>query len=130
MNAREAAAKARAFVLQAWQRACTSVKKQGPMAIRDEGAVDWVSGAIAEGRHQGQSTEEIAAVVMFRTVTGHPFVDCNHRTSVVLASSLLKADGYDTDLSDEEMVAFAKSIDAEDLSEDDVEAWVRASFSA
>ena len=93
--------------------------------VRDQGVIDWVADGIEYARRAGLSVEEVAAIALFRTTTGHPFMDGNHRTGVALLLALLLYDGFELRVSNREIGEFSKSVDRDELSLGDVVAWIR-----
>jgi prophage maintenance system killer protein len=93
--------------------------------VREEGTVDWIGDWIDNGERKKKDPLEIAAVALYRTVVGHPFVDCNHRIGSILALSILKKDGYSVDVSMSEFTEFARSIDKIGRGQEEVVEWIR-----
>jgi death-on-curing family protein len=109
----------------------TVIRQGGPVecrTIRDEGTIDWIADGIDHATELNRPIQEVAAIAFYRTVTGHAFVDCNHRTGAALAISLLAAQGFKPSIPDDEIAAFTKSVDRDGLSRDEVLAWIRKSF--
>jgi prophage maintenance system killer protein len=118
----------RDFVLEASENA---VRQEGQVECRVvlfDATIDWIADGIDHAIEHGRPIQEIAAVALFRTVIGHAFLECNHRTGSALAIALLAARGFEPIVPDDEMAAFAKSIDRDELSQDQVLAWIRRSF--
>jgi prophage maintenance system killer protein len=119
---------ARELILQASREALLQGGPRECETVRDAGAIDWAADGIDSALAARNSIEEIAGVAFHRIVTGHPFVDCNHRTGSALALSLLAAEGFAPKVADKEIAEFAKSIDREGLGVGDVVAWITRSF--
>jgi hypothetical protein len=118
----------RALILQASELVLLQGGPRECQATRDEGAISWIADGIDGALREGLSVEEIAGVALFRTVTGHPFMDCNHRSGSALALSILAAEGVVPTVSDDEIAAFSKSIDRDTLELGDVVSWIGRSF--
>jgi death-on-curing family protein len=116
------------LIIALWSRTFTEYGPHHSQVIRDEGAIHWVSESIKRAGTDHKSAPEIAACGLHRLVTGHAFVDCNHRTGWLVCQTLMELAGYDLVKPTPEVVDFVKSIDRENKSEEEVASWVGKSF--
>jgi prophage maintenance system killer protein len=96
--------------------------------VRDEGTVYWISDGVRDCARAGDPPWQVAGLALYRTVTGHAFIDCNHRTGWLLCQTLMELAGFELVRPTNEVVDFVKSIDARDREVDEVVEWVRHSF--
>jgi prophage maintenance system killer protein len=118
--AKEAAKRTRAGILKAWKRACAVSGKSESMSIREEGTVEHIASIINGDRDQKTTPGEAAGRAIDWIVARHPFMDGNHRAALVVGAAILRADRCDINMTDQDMVAFLKSINAEELNQEDV----------
>ena len=72
----------------------------------------------------------LAAAYAYGIVKNHPFVDGNKRTSYVVMRTFLKLNGYDLEASDLEKYQTWIAIAANQLSEEELQNWIRNHLSS
>jgi death-on-curing protein len=97
----------------------------GQSGVRDLGLLE---GALARRRQRyayGSATlPELAASLAFGIARNHPFIDGNKRASLVAAELLLHLNGAELSASDEECVVTFLKLAADELSEEELAAWI------
>ena len=104
------------------------IQSHGGLAgLRDEGALESAlarpRNRFAYGRKPDLAT--LAAAYAFGLARDHPFQDGNKRIAFVTAVVFLGLNGYDLEVSDEDVVANIVALAAGRLSEAKLAAWIR-----
>ncbi len=99
----------------------------GLTGLRDEGALE---SALARRRNRlayGKKPDlaTLAAAYAFGLARDHPFHDGNKRIAFLTAVVFLGLNGYDLDVTDEDVVAHIVALAAGRLSEGKLAAWIR-----
>ena len=104
------------------------IQSHGGLAgLRDEGALE---SALARPHHRfayGKRPDlaTLAAAYAFGLARDHPFQDGNNRIAFLTAVVLLGLNGYDLEVSDEDVIAHIVALAAGRLSEAKLAAWIR-----
>ena len=104
------------------------IQSHGGLAgLRDEGALE---GALARARNRyayGKKPDlaTLAAAYAFGLARDHPFQDGNKRIAFLTAVVFLGLNGYDLDVSDEDVIAHIVALAAGRLSEAKLAGWIR-----
>jgi death on curing protein len=99
----------------------------GQAGVRDRGLLE---SAMARPRNQfaygEHSLPRLAASHAFGICRNHPFLDGNKRTSLVVAELFLDLNGLELTASDAECVTTFLALAADDLTEEELAAWITA----
>jgi death-on-curing protein len=107
---------------------------QGKENLLHPGKLEWVLAAIRYplfGVMQYPSLAEKAAILTWKIIAGHIFFDGNKRTGISVLKIFVRANGFDIEASDEELMQVALNIAQRgetDYSLDDFELWLRQRF--
>jgi death-on-curing protein len=109
------------------------IQSHGGLAgLRDEGALESAlarpRNRFAYGRKPDLAT--LAAAYAFGLARDHPFQDGNKRIAFLTAVVFLGLNGYDLEVSDEDVIAHVVALAAGRLSEAKLAAWMRRNMRA
>jgi len=105
----------------------------GSHGLRDEGLLE---SAIAMpfmtffGEDLYPTLEAKAAQLCFGLVKNHPFIDGNKRIGAHAMLTLLRMNGYDVDLSNEELEDYIRSVAEGKKSASELTAWIKSHIKA
>ncbi len=103
------------------------VEHGGATGIRDEGLLEPALGRPENLFAYGKpSLFELAASFAFGLVKNHPFIDGNKRTGFVIAALFLELNGLRFGAAEVDVVIRTLALAAEDNSEADFAAWLKA----
>ncbi len=98
----------------------------GAEGVRDGGALD---SAMMRPRNLAEYADPdaaaLAAAYAFGIARNHPFVDGNKRTAAVAMETFPALNGHTLTATDAELVVAVLSLDARELSEDELADWLR-----
>jgi hypothetical protein len=117
----------RSLFMRAWRRSSAPLAKEAPLTIADPGAVGGIVGMIELAQHP-QDVIRVAASVIYHTVTRKPFNSGNLGAALVIGTAILRAHGFDTTQTGEQITGLLKSIDAKQLDQEEAESRIRGSF--
>lgn len=117
-----------AVIRALWSKTFKGFGRHGSMVVRDEGTISWIVESVRRAGSNREPAWCVAGCGLYRTVTGHAFIDCNHRTGWLLSQTLMECAGYELTRPTNEVVRFVKSIDGEGRDEEEVKEWVRRAF--
>jgi len=118
----------RRLILDEWSRAFDLGGPHWDRNVRDEGTLDHIATAIAEGIDANHAPPRVAGRALFRMVAFHPFGDCNHRTAWFVCRTLMVKAGARPEVPPNLVAEFVRSIDKLGRSEEEVVDWVRHVF--
>ena len=100
----------------------------GSHGVRDIGLVESAVGrpqATFDGNDLYETVFDKAAALLQSLLKNHPFVDGNKRTALSSAGIFLKDNGYRLKNTHKEEVEFAVRVDNENLSVEEISAWLK-----
>jgi hypothetical protein len=118
----------RQFLIETWRRSFDLGGPHHSKEVREWGTVDHIASIVVRALASGEPSRSVGARVLYLIVNAHPFWDCNHRTGTAFLGAVMTRAGYSLRIPDEEAAAFVRRIDADGLSLEEVEAWVRRVF--
>jgi len=93
----------------------------GEPGLRDPATIEYVVYRVNRSRNSFRN----AAIALYGIATGHPFIDGNKRTALVVAENILADSGYYLDASEPEVVGFMVQVAQYNLTEPSVEGWIK-----
>ncbi len=97
----------------------------GEQGILNEGSIDYLIYLL----EKENDVFKIAAIVLYRLITNHPFIDGNKRTAFETAELLLRHEGLYIYAKNEETVDVLRNIAKYECSEKDIINWLKRNTS-